>query len=52
MHSLSTKEVTDRVDQYMLYYHSDRIQEKLGYQTPKKFGRLAASYRGVMRVPF
>lgn len=42
IHSLSMKEVTDRVDKYMLYYNSDRIQEKLGYQAPKEFGRLAA----------
>ena len=41
-HSLSLKEVTERVDQFMRYYNEERIQEKLGYYTPIEFGNMAA----------
>ncbi|RIW26373.1 IS3 family transposase, partial [Bacillus salacetis] len=32
--SLSVDKVRERVDQFMKYYNEERIQEKLGYQTP------------------
>ncbi|MFP3723548.1 IS3 family transposase [Niallia circulans] len=41
-HSLSLKEVKERVDQFMRYYNEERIQEKLGYHTPIEFGNMAA----------
>lgn len=40
--SLTLKEVEDHVDQFMKYYNEERIQEKLGYLTPLKYGVLAA----------
>lgn len=42
MHSLKMSEVIERINLYMRYYNSERIQEKLGYQTPEEYGRLAA----------
>lgn len=41
-HSLSLKEVKERVNQFMRYYNEERIQEKLGYHTPIEFGNMAA----------
>jgi transposase InsO family protein len=40
--SLSITEVRDRVDLFMKHYNEERIQEKLGYHTPKEFGEMAA----------
>ncbi len=40
--SLSLEEVKERVDEFMRYYNEERIQEKLGYHTPKEFGNMAA----------
>lgn len=42
MNSLSLEEVRERVDVYVQYYNEERIQEKLGYLTPKEFGHQAA----------
>jgi len=41
-HSLRDHEVSERVINYLNYYNEERIQEKLGYLTPKKYGVLAA----------
>ncbi len=40
--SLSNLDVSDRVIKYLNYYNEERIQEKLGYQTPIKYGVIAA----------
>ncbi|WP_214767976.1 IS3 family transposase [Exiguobacterium sp. s145] len=40
--SLRDHEVSERVINYLNYYNEERIQEKLGYLTPKKYGVLAA----------
>ncbi|MDW2886246.1 IS3 family transposase [Exiguobacterium artemiae] len=40
--SLRDQEVSERVINYLNYYNEERIQEKLGYLTPKKYGVLAA----------
>ncbi|WP_354019955.1 IS3 family transposase [Exiguobacterium sp. PvP048] len=40
--SLRDYEVSERVINYLNYYNEERIQEKLGYLTPKKYGVLAA----------
>ena len=40
--SLSNVSVVQRVDEYLRHYNEERIQEKLGYLTPKEFGVLAA----------
>jgi putative transposase len=40
--SLSIQEVRNRVDQFMKHYNEERIQEKLGYQSPIKFRNMAA----------
>ncbi|MDW2887182.1 IS3 family transposase [Exiguobacterium artemiae] len=40
--SLRDHEVSERVIHYLNYYNEERIQEKLGYLTPKKYGVLAA----------
>ena len=40
--SLKNTEVIDRVLAYLYYYNEERIQEKLGYLTPKKYGEKAA----------
>jgi putative transposase len=40
--SMSMEKVREKVDIYMKYYNEERIQEKLGYQTPIKFGNMAA----------
>lgn len=40
--SLSNDEVSDRVRNYLNYYNEERIQEKLGYLTPIKYGVMAA----------
>ncbi|AQQ53208.1 transposase [Planococcus lenghuensis] len=40
--SMTVQEVTDKVEMYLNYYNEERIQEKLGYRTPKEFGALAA----------
>ena len=40
--SLRDHEVYERVMNYLNYYNEERIQEKLGYLTPKKYGVLAA----------
>jgi putative transposase len=40
--SLSIEKVRERVDKFMRYYNQERIQEKLGYQTPIEFGNMAA----------
>ncbi|MEW9502972.1 IS3 family transposase [Jeotgalibacillus marinus] len=34
-------QVVSKIDEYMEYYNKERIQEKLGYLTPKEFGALA-----------
>ncbi|WP_242686695.1 IS3 family transposase, partial [Exiguobacterium sp. IPCH1] len=36
--SLSDYEVRERVNNYLTYYNEERIQEKLGYLTPIKYG--------------
>lgn len=41
-HSLSREEVRERVHQFMKYYNEERIQEKLGYHAPLKYGEMAA----------
>ncbi|WP_438315036.1 IS3 family transposase [Sporosarcina sp. FA9] len=40
--SLSNAEVVNRVSTYLKYYNEERIQEKLGYLTPIKYGEKAA----------
>ena len=40
--SLSDQEVNERVNHYLTYYNEERIQEKLGYLTPIKYGGMAA----------
>lgn len=40
--SLSIQEVRNRVDQFMKHYNEERIQEKLGYQSPIEFRNMAA----------
>ena len=40
--SLPLEEVRKRVEEYLLYYNEERIQEKLDYLTPKEFGHRAA----------
>lgn len=40
--SLSNKNVIERVTNYLVYYNSERIQEKLGYLTPIKYRVMAA----------
>ncbi|WP_144429868.1 IS3 family transposase [Exiguobacterium chiriqhucha] len=40
--SLSDHEVRERVNHYLTYYNEERIQEKLGYLTPIKYGVAAA----------
>lgn len=40
--SLRDHEVSERVINYLNYYNEERIQEKLGYLTPKKYGVQAA----------
>jgi transposase InsO family protein len=40
--SLSNVSVVQRIDEYMRHYNEVRIQEKLGYLTPKEFGIAAA----------
>ncbi len=40
--SLSNVSVVQKVDEYIRHYNEERIQEKLGYLTPKEFGVLAA----------
>lgn len=40
--SLSNVKVVQRIDEYMRHYNEERIQEKLGYLTPKEFGIAAA----------
>ena len=39
---MSLEKVREQVDQYIKYYNEERIQEKLGYQTPIEFGNMAA----------
>lgn len=41
-YSLTDHEVGQRVDDYLNYYNEERIQEKLGYLTPVKYGISAA----------
>ncbi|MDV6379488.1 IS3 family transposase [Sporosarcina sp. GW1-11] len=40
--SLRNDVVVERVITYLNYYNEERIQEKLGYQTPVKYGVMAA----------
>lgn len=40
--SISLKEVRNHVEDYVKHYNEERIQEKLGYQTPVEFGSMAA----------
>jgi transposase InsO family protein len=40
--SLEDREVYERVTHYLNYYNQERIQEKLGYLTPAKYGVQAA----------
>jgi putative transposase len=40
--SLSNLEVVSKIDKYIYHYNEERIQEKLGYLTPKEFGNKAA----------
>lgn len=40
--SLSLQEVRSRVDIFMKHYNEERIQEKLGYQSPLEFRGMAA----------
>ncbi|EIT87440.1 transposase [Fictibacillus macauensis ZFHKF-1] len=40
--SLSLQAVIEHVEEYIRYYNEERIQEKLGYYLPMKFGRKAA----------
>lgn len=41
-HALSISEVICRVQDYLHYYNHERIQEKLGYQSPLEYRGLAA----------
>lgn len=41
-HALSISEVMCRVQDYLHYYNHERIQEKLGYQSPLEYRGLAA----------
>lgn len=40
--SLTNLNVVSKIGDYMYHYNEDRIQEKLGYLTPKEFGMKAA----------
>lgn len=40
--SLTNVIVVQRIDEYIRHYNEERIQEKLGYLTPKEFGIAAA----------
>lgn len=40
--SLANITVVAMVDEYINHYNEERIQEKLGYLTPKEFGVAAA----------
>lgn len=40
--SLPNLSVVMKIDEYMYHYNEERIQEKLGYLSPKKFGMMAA----------
>ncbi|MCM2534661.1 IS3 family transposase [Neobacillus pocheonensis] len=40
--SLSNLAVVTKIDKYIYHYNEKRIQEKLGYLTPKEFGNKAA----------
>lgn len=40
--SLTNLNVVSKIDDYMYHYNENRIQEKLGYLTPKEFGMMAA----------
>ncbi|MFJ8064159.1 IS3 family transposase [Psychrobacillus sp. NPDC096426] len=40
--SLSNVSVVQRIHEYIRHYNGERIQEKLGYLTPKEFGIAAA----------
>ncbi|MDQ0216951.1 transposase InsO family protein [Peribacillus cavernae] len=40
--SISNLEVVLKIDEYIYHYNEERIQEKLGYLTPKEFGAKAA----------
>ncbi len=40
--SMTIQAVTGKVEAYLDYYNEERIQEKLGYQTPREFGAMAA----------
>jgi putative transposase len=40
--SLANFDVVSKIDVYMNHYNEERIQEKLGYLTPKEFGNKAA----------
>lgn len=40
--SLVNLKVVSKIDVYMYHYNEERIQEKLGYLTPKEFGNKAA----------
>ncbi len=40
--SISIQEVRSRVDQYMKHYNEERIQEKLGYQSPIEYKGMIA----------
>jgi len=40
--SISNIDVMRKVDDYLRHYNEERIQEKLGYLTPKEFGAMAA----------
>jgi putative transposase len=40
--SLSNLEVVLKIDNFNYHYNEERIQEKLGFLTPKEFGNKAA----------
>ncbi len=40
--SLNNLKVASKIDEYIEHYNKERIQEKLGYLTPKEFGAMAA----------
>src|SRR5690625_6526346 len=46
--SLSNKDVIERVTNYLVYYNSERIQEKLGYLTRRKKGERQANKGGLL----
>ena len=48
--SLGGREVCERVKHYLNYYNQERVQEKLGYLTPSKYGVQAAWSRCFIRV--